>query len=163
MKNGCTYFYHNLISVMPFSTIFEKKDMAYWLVKSEPNAYSFDQLIKDKKTCWSGVRNYAARNNLQAMAKGDLLLFYHSMEGLEIVGIAEVVKTAYPDPTIEGDTWFAVDIKPKKKMKLPVSLSAIKSNPKLATMQLVRISRLSVSAVTEEEFHVILKMGETVL
>lgn len=134
--------------------------MNYWLVKSEPSTYSFDQLLKDKKTCWDGVRNYAARNNLRAMAKGDVVLYYHSMEGLEIVGVAEVIKTAYQDPTTEDSQWVSVDLKPKLKFKKPVSLLEIKQNKKLASMQLVRISRLSVSAVTPEEYQIILNMSE---
>ncbi|MBL7773295.1 MAG: EVE domain-containing protein [Chitinophagaceae bacterium] len=134
--------------------------MNYWLIKSEPNTYSFEQLLKDKKTCWDGVRNYAARNNLRAMQKGDQLLYYHSMEGLEIVGIAEVVKTAYQDPKTDDPNWVAVDVKALKKLKQPVTLAAIKENKKLAEMQLVRISRLSVSAVTPEEFQIILAMSE---
>jgi predicted RNA-binding protein with PUA-like domain len=135
--------------------------MNYWLIKSEPNAYSWDQLVKDKKTFWSGVRNYAARNNLRAMQKGDLLLFYHSMEGLQIVGIAEVVKTAYQDPTTEDTNWVAVDVKPKKKLAQPISLAEIKAHKELKEMQLVKISRLSVSVVTEKEFEVILGMSGT--
>lgn len=134
--------------------------MNYWLVKSEPSTYSFDQLLKDKKTCWDGVRNYAARNNLRAMAKGDLVLYYHSMEGLEIVGVAEVCKTAYQDPTTEDSNWVSVDLKPKMKFKKPVSLLEVKQNKKLASMQLVRISRLSVSVVTPEEYQIILNMSE---
>lgn len=133
--------------------------MNYWLVKSEPFKYSWDQLVADKKTFWDGVRNYAARNNLQAMEKGDQLFFYHSNEGLAIVGIAEVVKTAYQDPTTEDDKWVAVDIKPVKPMPTPVTLEAIKAEPGLAEMDLVRLSRLSVGKVTAKEYKKILKMG----
>lgn len=132
--------------------------MKYWLIKSEPFKYSWDQFCKEKKTFWDGVRNYAARNNLRDMQKGDLLFFYHSNEGLEIVGIAEVVKTAYQDPTTDETAWLAVDIKPKKALKKTVSLSQIKSDPKLADMQLIKLSRLSVSAVTEKEFEYILQL-----
>src|SRR6476661_4106294 len=96
--------------------------MAYWLVKSEPFKYSWDQFVKDGQTFWDGVRNYAARNNLKAMKKGDEVFFYHSNEGLEIVGIAKVAKEAYQDPTTEEDAWVAVDLKPVKKLKFPVSL-----------------------------------------
>src|SRR5450755_3488979 len=99
--------------------------MAHWLVKSEPSAYSWDQLEKDKQTVWSGVRNYAARLHLRAMKKGDEVLFYHSNEGTEIVGIAKVVKEAYQDPTTEDTNWVAVDLKPYKKLKAPVSLTQI--------------------------------------
>lgn len=133
--------------------------MNYWLVKSEPFKYSWDQLVADKKTFWDGVRNYAARNNLQAMEKGDQLFFYHSNEGLAIVGIAEVVKTAYQDPTTEDDKWVAVDIKPVKPMPTPVTLEAIKAEPSLAEMDLVRLSRLSVGKVTAKEYKKVLKMG----
>lgn len=137
--------------------------MNYWLIKSEPSTYSWDDLVKEKKTAWTGVRNYAARNHLRAMAKGDLLLYYHSMGTTEIVGIAEVVKTAYPDPTADNDTWSAVDVKPKKALKKPVLLSEVKADLRMKNMQLVRISRLSVSAVTPEEFSVILEMAGTSL
>lgn len=133
--------------------------MNYWLVKSEPFKYSWDQFVADKKTFWDGVRNYAARNNLQAMEKGDQLFFYHSNEGLAIVGIAEVVKTAYQDPTTDDDKWVAVDIKPVKPMPTPVTLEAIKAEPSLAEMDLVRLSRLSVGKVTAKEYKKILKMG----
>ena len=135
--------------------------MNYWLVKSEPYEYSYDDLIKEKKTMWDGIRNYAARNHMRAMKKGDLVFFYHSREGLEIVGICKVVKEYYPDPTAEKGDWSVVDVKPVKRMKQPVSLKAIKANDKLKDMALVRISRLSVSPVSEKEFKEILKMGET--
>lgn len=137
--------------------------MNYWLIKSEPFKYSWAQLVADKKTFWDGVRNYTARNNMRAMRKGDLLLFYHSNEGLEVVGIAELVKESYQDPTTPDPAWLAVDVKPKKAMKVPVTLSAIKANENLAEMQLVKLSRLSVGAVSEKEFFEILKMGETKL
>lgn len=137
--------------------------MAYWLIKSEPYKYSWDQFVLDKKTFWDGVRNYAARNNLRAMQKGELAFFYHSNEGLEIVGLAEVVKTAYQDPTTEETAWLAVDFKPRKKLKTPVSLQQIKAHPFLKLMELVRLSRLSVSAVSDAEFTEILKLGATTL
>jgi predicted RNA-binding protein with PUA-like domain len=135
--------------------------MQYWLIKSEPFKYSWDQFCTDKKTFWDGVRNYAARNNLQAMKKGDLLFFYHSNEGLEIVGIAELVKEAYPDPTTDEKAWVAVDVKPKKALRKPVSLAQIKQDKALANMQIIKLSRLSVSAVTEAEFNHILQLAET--
>ncbi len=137
--------------------------MNYWLVKSEPFKYSWNQLKQDKQTMWDGVRNYTARNNLRAMKKGDLVFFYHSNEGLEIVGIAKVVKEYYPDPTVEGDTWSVVDLKPMKDLKKSVTLSSIKQNEKLSQMQLVKQSRLSVSAVTKNEFEEILKLSDTVI
>lgn len=133
--------------------------MAYWLVKSEPSAYSWEQLVKDKETCWSGVRNYAARLNLRAMKKGDEAFYYHSNEGVEIVGIAKVVKEAYQDPTIDDDRWVAVDIKAVRKLKKPVSLDSIKKEKRLANMDLVRLGRLSVQKVTKEEWEIILKMA----
>lgn len=133
--------------------------MAYWLVKSEPFKYSWAQLLKDKRTFWDGVRNYAARNNLQAMKKGDLLLFYHSNEGLEIVGIAEVIKTAYPDPTTEDPAWVVVDIRPVKTLKNPVTLKAIKGERRLAGMDLLRLSRLSVQSVKPPEWEVIMELA----
>ena len=137
--------------------------MNYWLIKSEPFKYSWEQLNKDKKTFWDGVRNYAARNNLKSMKKGDLLFFYHSNEGLEIVGIAELVKEFYQDPTTNDPTWVAVDVKPKKALKKPVTLSQIKKDKRLSTMQIIKLSRLSVSAVTEDEFNIILELAETSL
>ncbi len=133
--------------------------MAYFLVKSEPDAYSWDQLVKDKQTVWSGVRNYAARIQLRAMKKGDEMFFYHSNEGLEIVGIAKVVKEAYQDPTTEDDAWVAVDIKPVKKLKQAVSRDAIKADKRLANMALVRLGRLSVQPVTDEEWDIVMKMA----
>jgi predicted RNA-binding protein with PUA-like domain len=133
--------------------------MAYWLVKSEPFKYSWDQFEKDKKTFWDGVRNYAARNNLKAMKKGEQVLYYHSNEGVEVVGIAEVVKEFYQDPTTTEEAWVVVDLKPVKKLKKPVPLSAIKAEPRLANMALVKLSRLSVQPVTEKEWKVILELA----
>lgn len=134
--------------------------MAYWLIKSEPEVYSWDQLVKDKKTRWDGIRNYAARNHLKAMRTGDLLFFYHSNKGMEIVGIATVANEAYLDPTTPDPAWFAIDIKPVSKLEKPVSLDQIKKEKKLAVMALVRISRLSVQPVTDEEWQTILKMSD---
>ena len=133
--------------------------MPYWLVKSEPFKYSWEQLVKDKQTFWDGVRNYAARNNLKAMKKGDEVLFYHSNEGLEIVGIAKVAKEHYPDPTADDDTWVVVDLKPYKKLKKPVGLVQIKSDKRLADMALVKLGRLSVQPVTEEEWKIVMEMA----
>ncbi len=131
----------------------------YWLVKSEPSVYSFDQLEKDRTTTWEGVRNYAARLHLRAMKKGDEVLFYHSNEGLAIVGIAKVSREAYPDPTAREGDWSAVDLKFHKKLKTPVTLEAIKKEMKLANMALVRIGRLSVQPVTKEEWDLILQLA----
>lgn len=134
--------------------------MNYWLVKSEPFKYSWDQFVKDKKAVWDGVRNYAARNNMRAMKKGDLLFFYHSNEGLAIVGIAKVVKEHYQDPTTEDPAWSVVEIAPFKKLKNPVTLSQIKSDKKLADMQIIKLSRLSVSSVKPAEFDHIIALSE---
>jgi predicted RNA-binding protein with PUA-like domain len=133
--------------------------MSYWLVKSEPFKYSWDQFVKDKKTFWDGVRNYGARNNLKAMQKGDQVFFYHSNEGVEIVGIAQVVKTFYQDPTTEETAWVVVDLKPIKKLKNPVPLTKIKSDPRLSNMDLVRLGRLSVQTVKDEEWEIILELA----
>jgi len=133
--------------------------MAYWLVKSEPFKYSWDQFVNDGQTFWDGVRNYAARNNLRAMKKGDQVLFYHSNEGLEIVGIAKVVKESYQDPTTEENAWVVVDLKPVKKLKKPVSLKTIKAEKRLENMDILRLGRLSVQAVKEEEWKVIMELA----
>jgi predicted RNA-binding protein with PUA-like domain len=135
--------------------------MNYWLVKSEPFKYSWDQLLKDKKTFWDGVRNYAARNNLREMKKGDEVFFYHSNEGLEIVGIAMVIKEAYQDPTTDNKNWLVVDLSPVKALKNPVSLAEIKQDSQLENMELVKNSRLSVQKVTPAEWKHILKMSGT--
>jgi predicted RNA-binding protein with PUA-like domain len=133
--------------------------MNYWLVKSEPFKYSWEQFVHDGNTFWDGVRNYVARNNLKAMTKGDHVLFYHSNEGLAIVGIAEVLKEAYQDPTTTDPNWVAVDLKPIKALKKPVTLAQIKSEPSLKNMDLVRLSRLSVGSVREKEYKKILSLG----
>ena len=134
---------------------------AHWLVKSEPYKYPFEQLAKDKRTTWDGVRNFEARNNLRAMKKGDLVLFYHSNEGKEIVGVAKVVREAYADPTAEGEDWSVVDIAPLKALKTPVTLATIKSDEELAEMQLLRRSRLSVVPVTPAQFARVLSLSGT--
>ena len=137
--------------------------MAYWLIKSEPSTYGWDQFVKDKQTFWDGVRNYAARNNLRAMKKGDEVFFYHSNEGVEIVGIAKVAKEAYQDPTTEEAAWLVVDFKPVRKLKKSVPLDLIKKDKRLANMDLVRLGRLSVQTVKEEEWKIIMEMaGEKV-
>jgi len=133
--------------------------MAYWLVKSEPFKYSYQQLEKDKQTLWDGVRNYAARNHLKTMKKGDQVLFYHSNEGLEIVGIAKVAREAYEDPTTDEDAWVVVDLKPYKRIKKPVTLEQVKADKRLKDMALVRLGRLSVQPVTEEEWNVIMELA----
>lgn len=133
--------------------------MNYWLVKSEPFKYSWDELVKDKWTYWDGVRNYAARLHMKAMKLGDLVLFYHSNEGLEVVGYAKVIKEYYQDPTTDDDRWVAMDIEPVEALNTPVTLKQIKAEKALKDMALVRISRLSVSPVTKKEFDHVLKLG----
>lgn len=133
--------------------------MAKWLIKSEPFKYSWDQFVKDKQTCWDGVRNYAARNNLKTMKKRDEVFFYHSNEGLEIVGIAQVIKEFYQDPTTDDTNWVVVDLKPVRKLKIPVTLIQIKADERLSNMQIIKLGRLSVSSVTEEEWKVVLELA----
>lgn len=132
--------------------------MNYWMVKQEPEAYSFDDLVAEGKTDWTGVRNFQARNNLKAMKKGDKVLFYHSVSEKAVVGITEVSKEAYPDPTDEK--WIAVEITPVKKLKKPVTLEAVKANAALANIALVRQSRLSVIPLTKDEYEEILSMAK---
>jgi predicted RNA-binding protein with PUA-like domain len=134
----------------------------HWLVKSEPEAYSFAQLQKDKSTAWTGIRNYTARINLRAMAKGDEVFVYHSMTEKAVVGIAKVLKTAYPDPTVEPDEkaeWFCVDLKADKALPKPVTLETVKAHPLLKKMELVRQSRLSVIPVSDKEAAELRKLG----
>jgi predicted RNA-binding protein with PUA-like domain len=133
--------------------------MGHFMVKSEPFVYSFDELVRDKRTVWEGVRNYEARNNLRAMKNGDLVLYYHSNEGKEIVGIAKVVREAYQDPTTEDD-WSVVEIAPVKKLPKPLGLAAIKAHKTLSKMALVKKSRISVVPVTDAELRVVLELGE---
>lgn len=133
--------------------------MQYWLVKSEPSTFSWETFVKDKKAVWDGVRSYPGRKNLRAMQKGDLVLFYHSMEGLEIVGIAKVSKEAYQDPTTQDD-WSAVDLVPVKAFKKPVTLAQIKAEKKLQNIFLVKQPRLSVMPLEEKEYELMVKMGE---
>ena len=133
--------------------------MAHWLVKSEPSSYSWVQLEKDGETCWSGVRNYAARLHLRNMKKGDEVFFYHSNEGTDIVGIVKVIKEHYQDPTTDDDRWVAVDLKPQKKLKKHVTLETIKKDKRLAGMALVRIGRLSVQPVSDKEWTLIMEMA----
>ena len=135
--------------------------MNYWLIKSEPVKYSWEQFEKEGRTFWDGVRNYAARNNLRAMKKGDLAFWYHSNEGMEIVGIAKVVKESYQDPTTEDPAWLVVDFKPFKKLKKPVGLAKIKADKRLSNMDLVRLGRLSVQTVKPEEWDIVMEMAAT--
>ena len=131
----------------------------YWLVKTEPNAYSWDDLVNDKWTYWDGVRNYESRNNLRKMVEGDQLLYYHSGKEMAVVGIAEVTREHYQDPTTEDTRWSAVDIKPIQPLPEAVTLKQIKRDARLAEMQLVRRGRLSVTPVTETEYGIVLAMS----
>jgi predicted RNA-binding protein with PUA-like domain len=133
--------------------------MAYWLMKSEPSVYGWSQLVKEKKTAWSGVRNYEARNNMQAMRKGDQIFFYHSNEGKEIVGIMEVVRESYPDPEDETGKFVLVDVKPLKPLKTPVTLAALKADKRFAELALIRKGRISVTPVSDAHWKAISKMG----
>lgn len=133
--------------------------MNHWLVKQEPTAYSWDNLVTDGKTAWTGVRNFQARNNLRAMRKNDLVFFYHSVEGKAVVGIAKVGAEAYPDPTATGGDWVCVDLVPVKPLKNPVTLDMIKTNKKLEGIALIKQSRLSVMPLTLPEYEEILKLA----
>jgi predicted RNA-binding protein with PUA-like domain len=135
--------------------------MNYWLMKSEPFKYSWDNLVTEGTGTWDGVRNYAARLNLMSMKVGDLAFFYHSNEGLEIVGIVQIVKEHYPDPTTTDPRWVVVDIQPWKKLSKPVKLSTMKTDERLKEMDLLRIGRLSVGKVTKEQFDIIIGYAET--
>ena len=133
--------------------------MNYWMVKQEPGSYSFDDFVKDKKTDWTGVRNYQARNFLRDMKKGDEVLFYHSGDEKAVVGFCTVTKAAFPDPTSDEDAWIAVELKAGKNLKKPVTLQQIKAEPKLKDILLVRNGRISVMSLTETEFERIVQMG----
>ena len=134
--------------------------MKYWLVKQEPESYSFATFQKEKKTDWTGVRNFTARNNLKEMKVGDKVFYYHSGEERAVVGLAKVSKAAFPDPTADEGSWVAVELEAGKPVKNPVTLAAIKANKKLAEMKLVKLSRLSVSPVTKDEWDEILEMAK---
>ena len=133
----------------------------YWLAKSEPSTYSWHDFVRDGKTYWDGVRNHQARNNLAAMRRGDLMLFYHSVKDPGVVGVARITGEAYPDPTSSDERWVVVDLEPVVALQRPVSLAEIKTQPALADMPLLRQSRLSVMPVKKREFDRILKLGET--
>ncbi len=134
--------------------------MKYWLMKSEPDVFSFDDLIRKKQEAWDGVRNYTARNNMRAMKKGDTALFYHSNIDKAVVGIMEIVNESYQDPTTDNEAWVCVDVSPIEKLKNPVTLAAIKANPKLAEIKLIKQSRLSVCDITKAEYNEIIKMSK---
>ncbi len=133
----------------------------YWLVKSEPSTYSWETLVRDKRTRWDGVRNFEARNNLRAMKKGDVVLYYHSGEGKEIVGLAKVAAEAYADPTAEEGDWSVVDLTPEKALSRPVSLATLKKDKALSTMAVVRKPRISVVPVLPDELDRILELADT--
>jgi predicted RNA-binding protein with PUA-like domain len=133
---------------------------SYWLVKQEPETYSWSDFISDGRTDWSGVRNYQARNNLREMKTGDRVLFYHSGKDKAVVGLAEVVKSAYPDPTADDAQWVAVDLKPIKALKNPVPLAAIRYDKRLSQLPLIRQSQLSVMSLTKDEFEIIVATGD---
>jgi predicted RNA-binding protein with PUA-like domain len=133
---------------------------AHWLIKSEPSAYSFQDLTRDGKTAWTGVRNFEARNNLRAMKVGDSCLYYHSNLGKEVVGIARVVRGGYEDPTANDEDWTAVDVEPVKALARPVALTEMRDHPLLGKMMLFRRSRLSVVPVTPEEFDTVVELGK---
>ena len=132
----------------------------FWLVKQEPSAYSWTDFVRDGKTAWTGVRNFTARNNLRAMRKGDAAFFYHSVTDKSVVGIAKVMREAYPDPTAKEGDWSSVDLAPEKALSRPVTLDEIKRNPKLKEMALLRLSRLSVQPVTKTQFDEIVRMSK---
>ena len=132
----------------------------FWLMKSEPDAYSWDDLVAEGEGTWDGVRNYRARNNLAAMQVGDLAFFYHSNVGKEIVGIAKVSKAGFPDPSDDSGTWTSVKVKPVKKLKKPVTLAAIKADPALTEIELLKQSRLSVAEIRQEEWEYILSLAK---
>jgi predicted RNA-binding protein with PUA-like domain len=136
---------------------------SFWIIKQEPSQYNWKQFEKDRETYWDGVRNYQARNNLKNMKKGDNLLFYHSVVGKEIVGIAEVTREAYPDPTTDDERWVVVDLKPIKPFKVPVTLEEIKTHKELSEIALIKQARLSVMPITKKEFQILLKLGKTKL
>ncbi|MBU3740905.1 MAG: EVE domain-containing protein [Candidatus Kapabacteria bacterium] len=133
--------------------------MAYWLVKSEPDVYSWDTFVAEKQTYWNGVRNYQARNNMKAMRKGDTVMFYHSNEERQVVGLCTVVKEAYQDPTTDDPAWVVVDVKAGKRLKTPVTLATIKQTKGLEQIALIKQSRLSVMPLTEDEFNIIIALG----
>ena len=135
--------------------------MNYWLVKSEPESYSWDTFVNDKRAAWTGVRNFQARNNLRAMKRGDLVFFYHSVSDKHIAGIARVDKEAYPDPTAQEGDWSCVDLVPVKALAKPVTLAAIKADKMLADMPLVKQSRISVTPMNEVHFKRLLTLSET--
>ena len=135
--------------------------MNHWIVKQEPGAYSWDDFVRDGRTAWTGVRNYQARNNLQSMRKGDAVFFYHSVLGKAVIGIAEVAREAYCDPTADEDGWVCVDLVPVRALARPVPLEEVKKKPALAQIALLRNSRLSVQPLGKREFELILKMSES--
>ena len=153
MNLHCVHFHHTTMPAKPAA------DRRYWLVKSEPSTYSYADLERDGKTVWDGVRNFTARGNLKAMKTGEEVLYYHSQEGLAVVGVAKVVKEAFPDPSDESGRFVAVELAPVRELKRPVTLTEMKANPKLSELQVIRQGRLSVSPVTDDEWTEILRMA----
>lgn len=135
--------------------------MNYWLVKSEPEVYSWEQFVTDKQTSWDGVRNYQARNNMRAMAKGDVVIFYHSCDERAAVGIAQVVRTAYQDPTTDETAWVVVDLKPVRAFKSPITLATMKATKGFENLALIKQGRLSVLPLTQKEFETINDLGNS--
>jgi predicted RNA-binding protein with PUA-like domain len=149
------------VSFVPAWCTVARMPRQYYLIKSEPNKYSFAQLVRDGHTMWDGVRNFEARNTMRAMKPGDLALFYHSNEGKSVVGVARIKREAYADPTAPEEDWSVVDVEPVAPLKAPVSLDVIRSDPELADIALLRRSRLSIVALSKAHFERILKLGKT--
>jgi predicted RNA-binding protein with PUA-like domain len=147
----------------PRGSLLNSPGMNYWLVKSEPEAYSWETFVKDKRTAWTGVRNFQARNNLRSMKRGDAVLFYHSVSDKQVVGVARVEKEFYPDPTAKEGDWSCVDLVPVKALVRPVTLDELKAEAVLRDMPLLKQSRLSVTPLTAEQFRRVLELGETKL
>lgn len=160
-RNKYSFFRHLEQSPLIFVVFpFSKAGMNYWLVKQEPAAYAWDQFVSDGVTAWTGVRNFQARNNLRAMAPGDRALYYHSVTGKSVVGLAEVSRAAYPDPTASEGDWSCVDLKPVAPLARAVSLEEIKAEPALSDIALLRQSRLSVMPITKSEFDLVIKLSK---
>lgn len=143
-----------------FQNSLNSPNMNYWLVKSEPFKYSWDDFVKEGKSVWDGVRNYQARNNMKAMKKGDWVFFYHSNEGMEVVGLAEVHAEFYQDPTTEDPRWVVVELIPKQKLEKTVTLKTMKADERLEGLALIKQSRLSVTPVLKAEFDIILSLAQ---
>lgn len=148
-------------ALSPLPDLVHNIRMRHWLVKQEPEAYSFDRLVQERRTAWTGVRNFQARNNLRAMKQGDLVLFYHSVSEKQVVGIARVAREQYPDPTAKEGDWVCVDLAPVRRLERPVTLEAIKAQRSLKDVPLLKQSRLSVMPLTAEQFQRLLELSES--